>query len=131
MDMFDVDWTDELLSDAREVVLEILAEDATGDEPDLDALAHSVRAHRERVHRNARPMTDLDLADTLCEATLGLLHRAADWSPDQRRLASVAARYYVSPRQDDDLGSPFGFDDDVEVFNAIAARIAPELVLAG
>jgi hypothetical protein len=124
----DLDWTLELLSDSQEIVAELLAEPAG----DLRALAGDVAAYRARIHRDARTVTDLDLADRLADATIALLHRVEDSTSDARRMASVAARYFV--REDDgesDLGSIFGFDDDVEVFNAAAALLAPELVITG
>lgn len=124
----DTSWTDELLSDAQAVVVQLLA---TVDD-DLPALAERVRDWRDTVHREARPQTDTELADTLADATLSLLARVAHASLEERHLASVAARYFVSPDDaDDDLASPFGFDDDVEVFNAVALRIAPDLVVTG
>ena len=124
----DADWTQELLSDAREVVYELLASPAD----DFDALSAEVTAYQAHVHRAARFATDLDLADALATATLGLLSRAADAPEDDRRAISVAARYFVHRGDaDDDLVSPFGFDDDVEVFNAVASRLAPDLVITG
>lgn len=126
-----LDWTLDLLSDTREVVLELLRakNDLT---PDLGALAERVVAYRDQVHAKARVMTDVELADTLTDATLDLLAQAARGPSDVQRLASVAARYFVheaDPDHESQLASPYGFDDDVEVFNAIAARIAPNLVL--
>lgn len=119
-------WTDDLLSDAREVVLDLLAEPSALT-PDLGALAERVWAFREQIHLQARPMTDLPLADDITAATLELLRLAARGSAETKRLASVAARYLVDG--DPELASPYGFDDDVEVFNAIASRIAPTLIL--
>ena len=124
----DTDWAAELLSDAHAVVVELLA---TPDD-DLEGLAAQVRDWRETVHRVARPLTDTALSDTLAEANLSLLARVGGGPSEHRLLASVAARYYVSAEDgDDDLSSPFGFDDDLEVFNAVALRIAPDLVVAG
>lgn len=124
----DADWTDELLSDAREVVVQLLQHPMD----DFDALAEQVTAYREHVHKAARFATDVALADTLVTASLDLLNRATDASWDDRHAVSVAVRYFVHQDDgDDDLASPFGFDDDVEVFNAVASRLAPELVIAG
>lgn len=124
----DADWTDDLLSDAREVVIALMASPMD----DFEALAAEVAAYHEHVHRAARFVTDLHLADTLVTASLDLLQRASDASDEERRAVSVAVRYFVSPNDaDDDLASPFGFDDDVEVFNAVASRFAPELVIVG
>ncbi|MEQ1505562.1 MAG: hypothetical protein ABMB14_25235 [Myxococcota bacterium] len=123
----DLGWADELLSDTRETVAAIAELRVT----DLEDLARQVIAYRTHVQQNARPMTDVETSDTLADAILALLDRAADRSDDDRALAAVAARYYVYDADaDDDLASPFGFDDDREVFDAVAARIAPELVIA-
>jgi hypothetical protein len=118
----DLEWTDELLSDSREVV-EALAE-ATA--PDFDGLVAEVLDYRDRIHAAARPLTDLELADELVVRTIHLLRAAR--TAEQRELAGLAARYLLH-EEDDDLGNPYGFDDDLEVFNAVASRVAPELVL--
>jgi hypothetical protein len=115
------------LSDTQEVVAELLAEPAE----DLRALAGEVAAYRARIHRDAGAVTDVELADRLADATIALLRQVEGAPAEARHIASVAARYFV--REDDgesDLASIFGFDDDVEVFNAAAARLAPGLVIA-
>jgi hypothetical protein len=124
----DVDWTLELLSDSQEIVAELISEPLG----DLGALADEVAAYRARIHRDARAVTDVDLGDRLAEATIALLHRVEGAPADHRRIASVAARYFVREVDgESDLASIFGFDDDVEVFNAAATRLAPELVITG
>ncbi|MEQ1570268.1 MAG: hypothetical protein ABMA64_31830 [Myxococcota bacterium] len=119
----DLDWLEELLSDTRASVMELL----TLPMEDVDALILQVRDRRRSIYEGAKPLTDLALADALSEATVDLLQRTAA-REDHRRLAAVAARYFASD-PGGDLASPYGFDDDVEVFNAIAVRLAPELVL--
>lgn len=124
----DADWTDDLLSDAREVVFALMASPMD----DFDALAAEVHAYGAHVHRAARFVTDLELADALVSASIDLLARASDADDADRHAVSVAVRYFVHPNDGDaDLASPFGFDDDVEVFNAVASRFAPELVIRG
>src|SRR5687768_280711 len=124
----ELDWTEELLSDSQEYVVELW------DEPvaDLRTLSVEVMAYRERIHREGQLSADVALADRLVEGTVALLDRVAAAPAEHRRMASVAARYFL--REQDgasDLASIFGFDDDVEVFNAAAARIAPDLVIMG
>src|SRR5687768_4465283 len=85
----DADWTNELLSDSREIVFQLLESPMD----DFDALADQVAAYREHVHRAARFATDLALADTLVTATLGLLERTSDAADDDRHAVSVAVRY--------------------------------------
>jgi hypothetical protein len=119
----DADWLDELLSDTREVVQGLL------DEPTVagEALTGAVRAYREHLADLAKPMTDVELGMKLADANLDLLAAVADGPSEARRLAQVAARYLVL-FVEEDLGSPFGFDDDLEVFNVVAARLGrPEL----
>lgn len=124
----DLDWTLELLSDSQEILAELIYEPLD----DLRTLAGQVEAYRDRIHRDARPVTDLDLADRLADATLALLGQVEHRPVDERRIASVAARYFVREIDgESDLVSIFGFDDDVEVFNAAASRLAPELVITG
>jgi hypothetical protein len=122
----DLDWVEDLLSDAREGVLAI-----AGEAPrDFEQLEAEVVAYREHLHRAAHPLTDLETVDSLTVATLSLLAEARTRAEPERGLASLAARYFVQRSTDpDDLPSPFGFDDEVEVFNAVAARLAPALVI--
>lgn len=121
-------WTRNLLSDSRSVVDKLLREPLE----DLDALTSQVRRYRVHVHGAARPMTDVQLADALSDATLELLERTAGAPRAVRLLAQVAARYFVLQDDgDDDLTSPYGFDDDVEVFNAVVEALGePHRALA-
>jgi uncharacterized membrane protein YkvA (DUF1232 family) len=113
-------WWQGLLSDSRQVVDRLLHEPLL----DVSSLQDQVRAYRQHVELAARPSTDVELADALSRATLELLERTARAPREARKLAQVAARYFVLQDDgDDDLSSPFGFDDDVEVFNAVVAAL--------
>jgi hypothetical protein len=114
----DADWLDDLLSDTREVVQGLL------DEPTVagEELTVAVRAYRDHLAHLAKPMTDVELGLRLADANLDLLAAVAEAPAEARRLAQVAARYLVL-FVEDDLGSPFGFDDDVEVFNVVASQL--------
>ena len=113
-------WTDGLLSDTRDVVRRLLGERLW----DHDELRREVVAYRAQVSAAARPYTDVQQAEALSVATLALLDRTAAEGPRARRLAQVAARYFVLQDDgDDDLSSPFGFDDDIEVFNAVVTAL--------
>lgn len=123
----DASWVDELLSDTREVVLSLLEEPTIAGE----ALSSTVRAYTDHLRQAARPTTDLELGLRLAEAHLDLLAAVADGPAEQRKLAQVAARYLVQDLEED-LASPFGFDDDIEVFNIVAERLGkPELLVVG
>lgn len=121
-------WYQELLSDSRDVVSRLLGERLQ----DVEALRAQVEQHHVHVRHDAGPLTDLDAAAALHEATLSLLDRTSDASVRVRRLAQVAVRYFVLQDDgDDDLHSPYGFDDDVEVFNAVVRAIGqPELEIS-
>lgn len=117
-----------LLSDSRPVVERLLAEppwSVTQLRADLDAFD-------ETLGENASTLADLDTAQALilgCHALLDLVKQ-----PDERarRLLHVAIRYVVLEEDGDgDLDSPFGFDDDVEVFNAVVAELGLDALLIG
>jgi hypothetical protein len=116
-------WVDELLSDTRSVVHELL------DEPllPLASLDRAVGEYRQAIE-DARS-ADQELGLALVEGASALLTSAI--CADTHRLVQVAVRYFVMDDDgDDDLASPFGFDDDVEVFNAVATVLGrDELVI--
>ncbi|MCB9679726.1 MAG: hypothetical protein H6737_31760 [Alphaproteobacteria bacterium] len=73
---------------------------------------------------NAGPLADHALGLQLADNAKALLDAVRDRCDLDQRLAQIAVRYFVlGDDGDDDLMSPFGFDDDVEVFNAVVERI--------
>lgn len=111
---------DDLLSDSRAVVQELEREGAVS----VGNLVHDVLAYRRWIRRAAGPVTDIALAERLTRANIQLLGSVLHAAPSQQRLAQIAARYFITRTDgDDDLSSPFGFDDDAEVFNAIVRRL--------
>lgn len=118
-------WYEALLSDARDVVGQLLDEQLVPS----DALREEVERYHAHVVADAGPMTDVQSADALRAATLSLLEQTSAAPEHRRRLAQVAARYFVLENDgEDDLRSPYGFDDDVEVFNAVVHALGhPEL----
>lgn len=118
--MANAEWLQELLSDSRDVVASLLWEPLFP----LESLRAQVEHHQLRIAA-AGPQADHELAAALVHGALRLLDAIAAGATDlQRRLAQVAVRYFVLDDDgDDDLMSPFGLDDDVEVFNAVVARI--------
>ncbi|MBX2799262.1 MAG: hypothetical protein KTR31_16425 [Myxococcales bacterium] len=116
-------WTKQLLSDSRLVVGALLKEPLM----DVGILRSQVAGYRDQV----RGLGDASVVDVpLVEAlSAGMLELLADTVDDDgaRKLAQVAARYFVlSDDGDGDLSSPFGFDDDVEVFNAVVQTLGQE-----
>ncbi len=114
-----LEWLGELLSDSREVVATLLLEPLFP----LDDLRTQVLHYRHAIVD--APTADHLLGARLVEGALALLDAMSTSANDlHRRLAQVAVRYFVLDDDgDDDLVSPFGFDDDVEVFNAVVERI--------
>lgn len=118
--MTQVEWLQELLSDSRDVVASLLWEPLFP----LETLRSQVEEHGARIAA-AGPQADHELGAALVAGAMSLLDAIAAGCTDiQRRLAQVAVRYFVLDEDgDDDLASAFGFDDDVEVFNAVVERI--------
>jgi len=113
------DWSG-LLSDAREVVRELWRERLLP----VGALVRQVLAYARWLRSGATVTTDLNQAERLVRANIELLGHTMYGTEHERRLAQVATRYFVKRVDgDDDLLSPYGFDDDVEVFNVIATRL--------
>ena len=110
----------ELLSDTREVVERLLLEDTVAP---MVLLAELESFEAGLVDLINHPTADLDTALMLakgCQALLGQVGAA----PEERLLAQVAVRYVVLDEDaDGDCDSPYGFDDDVEVFNAVALHL--------
>jgi hypothetical protein len=107
-----------LLSDSREIVERLLTE------PDTElTLLRSQIDDLDDVLQQAgdESFADLILARQLVTGCRALLDRWDGADAGRRRLIQVAVRYVVLEEDgDEDLSSPFGFDDDVEVFNAVA-----------
>ncbi len=113
------DWN-ELLSDARQALTALEA----GPELALEDLESQVEHYLDWLQQQAGPVTDLFQARRLAEANARLLRRARTLGSGDRRLAVLASRYFVTPSDgEDDLLSPFGFDDDVEVYNLVVSRL--------
>lgn len=112
----------ELLSDTRLVIRKLLAEplcDAATLRRELD-----LGGSRYRGLDPNEVMADLALARAIEQ-------RCAEWldgwealDPRSRKLAQVALRYFVLEDDGDgDLTSAFGFDDDLEVVNAVSRAL--------
>ncbi len=109
-------WYERLLSDSRELVQGLLEEPLQS----AGELRQQVERYTARVLDTEAPLADLRQARALSRATLALLEQTAGGSEAERRMAQVVARYFVMESDGaDDLASPYGFDDDVEVYNAV------------
>lgn len=111
----------QLLSDSREVVSRLLSEaptTATELRTQVDDLDEILQQAGDES------FADLVLARQLVTGCRALLDHWQHADPATRRLIQVAVRYVVLEEDgDEDLSSPFGFDDDVEVFNAVVQVI--------
>lgn len=122
----DLSWLDGMLSDSREVVIELLREPSMC----LVQLRTEVEAYRDAIIA-AGDVADQEVGDRLVVGVLGLIDAVLPDGPDRQRLAQVAVRYFVLDDDgDDDLASQFGLDDDVEVFNTVVAQLQlPNLLI--
>lgn len=115
-------WVDELLSDTRAVVRGLLEEPL---QP-LDDLKAAIEGYRSAIE--TAPSADQELGLALIDGAGHLLGCAR--CEATHRLVQVAVRYFVMDDDgDDDLASAFGFDDDVEVFNAVAGELGRDDLL--
>ncbi|MBT9584111.1 hypothetical protein IV102_12290 [bacterium] len=72
----------------------------------------------------------LGLAESLATRLVELLHSQLE--PEGRQLAQVALRYLVLDQDaSPDFASEQGLDDDVQVFNAIAAQLGRSDLILG
>ena len=102
---------------------------------DLEELIEELQAYREELLEDISQsdFADGDLAATLSARLLELLERAAQsYDEDDHRHAQAALRYFMeSADGDHDMDSPAGFDDDREVFNAVATRLGHDDLVIG
>ena len=113
------DWADELLSDSKTVVVRLMREPLIG----LEELRLRTEAHRDELTRKAGLLTDVPLARAIAHRLIQMLDGLkTPIDPTHHRMIQVAVRYYeLEP--DEDLASPFGLDDDLEVMNAVAEAL--------
>ncbi len=115
-------WMEGLLSDTREVVRRLWEEPVC----DVETLRAAIHAHRQAIL--GASAADQELGLLLAQRTEALLEEAS--TPERHRLVQIAVRYFAMDEDgDDDLASAFGFDDDVEVFNAVAGALGREDLL--
>lgn len=65
-------------------------------------------------------LLDLSMAEKLCDVALSLLDRLReDAPPPSLRLVQAAIQYLVLEEEDEEITGVLGFDDDVQVMNAV------------
>jgi len=113
------DWAEELLSDSKTVVVRLMREPLIS----LEELRHRTQCHRDELTRRAGLLTDVPLARAIAHRLIQMLEDLkTPVDPTHHRMIQVAVRYYeLEPEED--LASPFGLDDDLEVMNAVAEAL--------
>ena len=111
------------MSDTRSVVHEL----ARHERIDPKRLVSDIDAYALAILDS--PLADQELGAKLVAGCKSLL--TLDLPADQQHWVQIAVLYFVLDDDgDDDLASPFGFDDDAEVFNAVCKAIGhPEHTL--
>ncbi len=86
-----------------------------------------VKVHLSRIARTARDgvQFDEDVAVGIGQGLLQLLEMPLKEEP-QRSWVLAAVMYYVDLEDDDPDFAPGGFNDDAEVFNAVARAMGKE-----
>ena len=112
----------ELLSDTRGVIRRLLAEPL--DDPSVLRAELERGGARYRSLDQEQVLADLPLARAIERRCTEWLDGWAGLDPRSRKLAQVGLRYFVLEDDGDgDLTSPFGFDDDLEVVNAVSRAL--------
>jgi hypothetical protein len=117
-----------LLSDSKPVVQRLLDEAPWS----VERLRADLDAFDETLADDASTLADLDTAQALILGCHALLDAHPGATGRTLQLLHVAVRYVVIEEDGDgDLDSPFGFDDDVEVFNACAEELGATGLVIG
>lgn len=112
----------ELLSDTRTVIRQLLAEPLADPAALRDELEHGSMRYRD-LDPDA-VMADVAVARAIERRCLEWLDAWPVLDRRARKLAQVATRYFVLDEDGDgDLFSAFGFDDDLEVVNAVSRAL--------
>jgi hypothetical protein len=99
----------------------------------LDQPADPVPALRAEVERyiatvqqigRVVKLLDLSAAERLAEVSIALLDGLTEQHPPEARLlVNAGVRYFVREEDDEEITGVLGFDDDVQVLNAVSRVI--------
>jgi AcrR family transcriptional regulator len=89
-----------------------------------DRLADEVRQYVATVRQvGARVrVLDLSVAERIADVSITLLE-TPDLSEDAALLVNTAVRYFVREEDDEEITGVLGFDDDVQVLNAVCRAL--------
>ena len=122
---------EELSTEVAEIFEELLQEPLI----DLDVLSKRLSRYMEVVRKLAAQaeLIDEELAETLGARAQELIERiGADYEEEDHHYAQACVLYFMMSHDDeDDLDSPAGFDDDLEVFNAVVTRLGHDDLVIG
>lgn len=106
-------------------LLEQPAEDWRELRAELDSYLETIRV----VASMAR-LLDIAVAERIVGVAQELLAQVQDLEPPAQRLVNAAVRYFTREDDDEEVTGVLGFDDDVQVFNAVCRALnRPELVI--
>lgn len=99
---------------------------------DVPALTAELDQYVGAVHqlRALSATIDLGTAERIAEALGALLRAQQGYGEEARRLVQAAVEYFVREEDDEEITGVLGFDDDVQVINAVLRSLGrPDLVI--
>lgn len=122
---------EDLSVEVSEIFEELLQEQLV----ELETLLKRLSRHMESLRQSVAQaeLVDEELAETIGARAQELLERVlADYEEEDHRYVQACVRYFIMRHDDeDDLESPAGFDDDLEVFNAVASYLGHDDLVIG
>lgn len=102
---------------------------------DIESLSFQLMAYQEQLREEIAQseFVDEELAETIYARAMELLERiASDYDEHDHTYAQAAVFYYMELHDEEqDLGSPVGFDDDRDVFNAVVTELGHDDLIIG
>lgn len=91
---------------------------------ELAQLTGVVQLHVDHIRHNASQATDVETAQRIGEALIGLVSSGIRFDAEERALIRGAVEYFLlSDDAAGDLDDAVGFDDDARVVNSVLQRI--------
>lgn len=95
-----------------------------------DALRAELNVYLDTVRQVASVAVGMDLvlAERLATVLLQLVEHTAGDSEERRKVVDAAVTYFVQEEEDEEITGVLGFDDDIQVVNAVARAVGrPDL----